>query len=96
MQAGDLDKVARSHLKKYNLADFFNHALGHGLGLEIHSLPRIGSMSKDIISNNSVVALEPGVYIPNLGGIRIEDDIVISQNGNKILTPPSRELTCVE
>lgn len=96
MQAVDLDAVARKHFEAHGVAQFFNHALGHGLGLDVHSLPRIGPESKDVIPPNAVLALEPGLYFPGLGGIRLEDDVLITATGCEILTNASRELICVE
>ncbi|MDZ7269005.1 MAG: aminopeptidase P family protein [candidate division KSB1 bacterium] len=96
MQAVALDQVARDYLKARGLGEQFNHALGHGLGLDVHMLPRIGPESKDVIPFGSVLAIEPGVYLPGLGGVRIEDDILVTAGGCEILTPISRELICVE
>lgn len=96
MKAVELDSVARKHLEAHGLAQYFNHSLGHGLGLEVHSLPRVGPESKDVIPCNAVIAIEPGVYFPGLGGMRIEDDVLITDNGCEVLTTASRELPCVE
>lgn len=96
MKAADLDAVARKHFEAHRLAQHFNHSLGHGLGLEVHSLPRIGPESKDVIPPNAVVALEPGLYFPGLGGIRLEDDVFITAGGCEVLTNASRELICIE
>ncbi len=96
MKAIDLDAVARKHFEAHGLATYFNHSLGHGLGLDVHALPRIGPESKDMIPVNTVAAIEPGVYFPGLGGIRIEDDVLITATGCEVLTPAPRELICVE
>ncbi len=96
MKACDLDAVARKHFEAHGLAQCFNHSLGHGLGIDVHSLPRIGPESKDMIPANAVVAIEPGVYFPGLGGMRIEDDVLITERGCEVLTNASRELICVE
>ncbi|MGH7494395.1 MAG: M24 family metallopeptidase [bacterium] len=96
MQATDLDAVARKHLTRYGLDQYFNHSLGHGLGLDVHMLPRIGPESKDVIPLHAVVAIEPGVYFPGEGGIRIEDDVLVTASGCEILTPVTRELICIE
>lgn len=95
-RASDLDAVARRHLEKAGLGQYFNHSLGHGLGLDVHMLPRIGPESKDIIPLHAVVAIEPGVYFPGEGGIRIEDDVLVTETGGEILTPVTRELLCLE
>lgn len=96
MKAVDLDAVARKHFEAHGLATYFNHSLGHGLGLDVHSLPRVGPESKDMIPVNAVLAIEPGVYFPGLGGIRIEDDVLVTETACEVLTPSSRELVCVE
>jgi Xaa-Pro aminopeptidase len=96
MEGLKLDEVARKYLESCGLKDQFSHALGHGLGLDVHSLPRLGPESKDIIAANAVVTIEPGVYFPDLGGVRIEDDLLVTENGNEILTPMSRELFIID
>ncbi|MCG3155892.1 MAG: Aminopeptidase YpdF [bacterium] len=96
MKAVALDQVAREFLKAKGFGEQFNHALGHGLGLDVHMLPRIGPESKDVIPFGSVLALEPGVYLPGMGGVRLEDDVLVTAGGCEILTPITRELICVE
>ena len=92
MAAKELDKVARDIIKKEGYGDYFGHGLGHGLGLEVHSLPVINPRSQDILATGNVITIEPGIYIPNWGGVRIEDDILITQNGCKVLTKSPKEL----
>ena len=92
MEGIELDGVARQYLDACGFKEQFNHSLGHGLGLDVHSLPRLGPESKDVIPDFAVVTIEPGVYFPNLGGVRIEDDLLVTAAGNEVLTPISREL----
>jgi Xaa-Pro aminopeptidase len=96
MKGSDLDKVARDLLDSHGFKEQFNHSLGHGLGLDVHALPRIGPESNDIIPAQAVVTIEPGVYFPGLGGVRIEDDVLVTETRSEVLTPISRELFVVE
>ncbi len=95
MIASDLDAVARTRIGKRGFGKFFTHALGHGLGLSVHEAPRISSLSKERLRTGSVVTIEPGVYIPGVGGVRIEDDVVLTDRGCRILTKSPKELIVV-
>ncbi len=77
-------------------AKYFIHALGHGIGLEVHEAPRVSSNATDTLKENMIITLEPGVYIPNKLGIRIEDMILVTKNGPKKLTTAPRQLICVK
>ena len=96
MKGKELDQVAREHLQQCGYGEYFQHSLGHGLGLEVHGLPRIGERSQDPLEVGNVITLEPGVYLPEVGGVRIEDDFLMTPQGLENLTPFSRELICVE
>jgi Xaa-Pro aminopeptidase len=74
------------------MAKYFIHALGHGLGIQVHERPRISALSKDILKAGNVVTIEPGVYIPSVGGVRIEDDVLITESGCEVLSHTSKEL----
>jgi len=95
LKARDLDQIARQHLAGAGLARYFIHSLGHGLGLQVHEGPKISPLSSDILKVGNVVTLEPGVYIPSLGGIRIEDDVLITNSGCKVLSHADTELQVV-
>jgi Xaa-Pro aminopeptidase len=96
----DVDAACRqvfssSRLKGHsgiNLDDYFTHGLGHGIGLEIHEAPRVRSNSEDVLQVGMVITLEPGIYLPGWGGIRIEDDFLVTADGAVLLTSLSREL----
>jgi Xaa-Pro aminopeptidase len=92
MAAKALDGVARSYIRKKGFGRYFSHSLGHGLGLQVHEAPRISSLSKDVLLDGNVVTIEPGIYIPEFGGIRIEDDIVIRNTHPEVLSRSPREL----
>ncbi len=90
-----LDAVVRDFMKQNGYSDFFQHSLGHGLGLEVHGLPRIGELSEDSLETGNVVALEPGIYVPEVGGVRFEDNYVVHTSGVENLSRFSRELVSV-
>jgi Xaa-Pro aminopeptidase len=87
-----VDRAARNTLRKHGLDREFIHSTGHGLGLEIHEQPRIGRKDKTKLAPGMAITIEPGVYIEGWGGIRIEDTVLVTQNGCDILTPTSKEL----
>jgi len=98
VKAKDIDAAARKVIKKSGFG-VFGHGLGHGLGLEVHELPVLYPKSKDVLKAGQVVTVEPGIYIPGKFGIRIEDDVLITKTGCKILTrtktsPSLRILKC--
>ncbi len=78
---------------KGNLADYFTHGLGHGIGLEIHEAPRVRANSEDVLAAGMVITIEPGIYIPGWGGVRIEDDILVTPEGCELLSTLPRELS---
>ncbi len=86
MKASELDRVARSFLDKQGYGKYFGHALGHGVGLDVHESPSVSYRSKDILKSGMIFTIEPGVYIPNWGGIRIESMVYLSNNGKEVLT----------
>jgi Xaa-Pro aminopeptidase len=83
----EVDEAARSVLHKAGLAKFFTHSTGHGVGLEIHEIPRIAAAQQQILVPGMVITIEPGAYIPGRFGVRIEDMVAVTQDGAKVLTP---------
>lgn len=88
----ELDRVGRDIIKKAGYQEYFGHGLGHGIGLLVHDSPGVGTKSQEVLKPGMVITIEPGVYIPGWGGVRIEDDVLITRNGCKILTHIDREL----
>ena len=94
--ASAVDAAARSMLARHELAEAFGHGTGHGLGLEIHEAPRVGQTGQAgadvILKPGMVFTVEPGVYVPGTGGVRIEDDVLVTEDGCEILTDARRDL----
>jgi Xaa-Pro aminopeptidase len=90
--AAQVDGAARSVLETEGLGKEFVHSTGHGLGLEIHEGPRVGRRDKTKLEAGMVITIEPGAYIRDYGGIRIEDTVLVTKNGCEVLTPTSKEL----
>jgi len=91
VRAGDVDQAARRTLKAFKLDKYFTHSTGHGLGLEVHEMPRLGKNEETILRQGMILTVEPGVYIEDFGGIRIEDDVVVTAKGCDDLTTAPRE-----
>ncbi len=88
--------AARSSLAQQSLADHFTHSTGHGVGIEIHELPRLGKSEKKRVPAGAVVTVEPGIYLKDFGGIRIEDTVLVTEAGTEILTQAAKDPWWIE
>ena len=86
-----VDRAARDVLQQHKLEKEFVHSTGHGLGLEIHEAPKIGKKEKTKLRAGMVITIEPGAYVQDLGGIRIEDTVLVTETGCEVLTPTPKE-----
>lgn len=92
LSASDVDALPRESITAQGYGENFGHGAGHGIGLDIHEEPFFSKRSDKLIKPGMVVTIEPGIYIPGLGGVRIEDDLVVTNDGNEVLSQSSKEL----
>jgi len=90
-----VDATARNHIRRSGYGRYFIHSLGHGLGMNVHEPLRLSALSTAILRTGNVVTVEPGIYIPGSGGVRIEDDIVVRDQHCTVLTTSTKELIMV-
>jgi Xaa-Pro aminopeptidase len=92
----DVDRVARDIIEQGDRGDQFGHGLGHGVGLEVHEAPRLAPSASGSLQAGNVVTIEPGVYVPDRFGVRIEDLVLVTADGPQVMTSIPKELTTVE
>ena len=92
----EVDAAARSVIEQAGLGDRFGHGLGHGVGLEVHEpIPRLAPSAQTVLQAGMLTSVEPGVYVPGWGGVRIEDLVLVTPDGHEVLTGSTKELVCV-
>lgn len=92
----DADAAARGRIEAAGLGEEFGHGLGHGVGLDVHEAPRLSRESTDTLAAGNVVTVEPGIYLEGLGGIRIEDLVIVGEDGPEVLTSFTKDLVTVD
>jgi len=92
IQAQEVDRAARAVIDRAGYAEYFIHRTGHGLGLEIHESPYIVQGNEEVLQPGMTFTVEPGIYLPGKGGVRIEDDVVVTETSCESLTNLPRDL----
>ena len=90
MAASEADRLARSVIEQAGYGEAFGHGLGHGVGLAVHEFPRLGLTSSDSLADGMVFTVEPGIYLPGQGGVRIEDMVVLENGKARVLTKATK------
>ena len=92
IKASEVDAIARNYIESKGYGKYFVHSTGHGLGIEVHDPISVGKNSDLVLEEGMVITVEPGIYVPNLGGIRIEDDVLVKKEGCEVLTKATKKL----
>jgi Xaa-Pro dipeptidase len=93
---GDLDSIARKIITDAGYGDYFPHRIGHGMGINVHEFPSMSHTNEGILQEGMVYTIEPGIYLPDIGGVRIEDDVLVTADGYETLTKFPKELQIID
>ncbi|MEW6599383.1 MAG: Xaa-Pro peptidase family protein [Nitrospirota bacterium] len=96
IKASEVDAGARDHIKQAGYDDFFGHGTGHGVGLAVHEKPVVSWRSTDTVEKDMIFTIEPGIYLPEFGGVRIEDMIAVRKDGAEVITSLPKKLKIIE
>lgn len=91
----DIDKAARDVIINSGYGNYFGHSVGHGVGLEVHELPSVSPKNDTVLETGMVITIEPGIYLPNVGGVRIEDMLTVGKTSSEILTKSSKDIIVI-
>jgi Xaa-Pro aminopeptidase len=95
MTGREADALARSLIAEAGYGDAFGHSLGHGIGLEVHEAPRLAATAEGVLPVGAVVTIEPGIYLPGWGGVRLEDDVWLTPDGPVLLSDGRTDLITI-
>ena len=90
-----VDMLVRGYIEEKGYGDFFRHGVGHGVGIAVHEAPTINSISDEILKENMVLTVEPGIYLPNIGGVRLEDMVLITEEKAQVLTHLRKDIITI-
>ncbi|MCA0993542.1 M24 family metallopeptidase [Pseudalkalibacillus hwajinpoensis] len=93
---GDIDLASRNVISNAGYGDYFPHRIGHGIGIEVHEFPSLSEKNDSLLQKGMTYTIEPGIYLPDVGGVRIEDDVLVTENGYETLTKYPKELQIIE
>ena len=94
VKLSEVDAVARTVIAKAGFGKQFGHGLGHGIGLQIHEAPRLAAHQDQRLRAGMVITIEPGIYVPGWGGVRLEDDVLVTRSGHEVLSDLPKDLEC--
>jgi len=88
----ELDMIVRGFIEEKGYGEFFGHGTGHGVGIAVHEPPAITAKGEELLEEHMVVTIEPGIYLPHVGGVRLEDMVLVTENGAEVLTRLRKDL----